>query len=51
MAFAVMGGLMVASVLTLIVLPVLYVMWCEGEDAPDPALRPGGSDGLAAAAK
>lgn len=33
MAFAVMGGLLVASVLTLIVLPVLYVMWMEGEDA------------------
>jgi multidrug efflux pump subunit AcrB len=51
MAFAVMGGLMVASVLTLIVLPVLYVMWCEGEDARDPASEPGGRSGLAAAAK
>ncbi len=30
MAFAVMGGLLVASVLTLIVLPVLYVMWFAG---------------------
>jgi multidrug efflux pump subunit AcrB len=51
MAFAVMGGLTVASVLTLIVLPVLYVMWCEGEDARDPASEPGPRSGLAAAAK
>jgi Cu/Ag efflux pump CusA len=51
MAFAVMGGLMVASVLTLIVLPVLYVMWCGGEDARDPALQPRGPDGLPTAAK
>ena len=38
MAFAVMGGLLVASVLTLIVMPVLYVMWFGGDDdaAPEP---------------
>jgi multidrug efflux pump subunit AcrB len=51
MAFAVMGGLMVASVLTLIVLPVLYVLWCEGEDARDPAPSRAQSADLAAAAK
>jgi multidrug efflux pump subunit AcrB len=50
MAFAVMGGLTVASVLTLIVLPVLYVLWCEGEDARDPALEPAEPSGVAAAA-
>jgi multidrug efflux pump subunit AcrB len=27
MAFAIMGGLLVATVLTLIVLPALYVAW------------------------
>jgi multidrug efflux pump subunit AcrB len=37
MAFAVMGGLLVASVLTLIVLPVLYVSWFGAEDAGLPA--------------
>ncbi len=29
MAFAVMGGLMVATLLTLVFLPVLYVTWFE----------------------
>jgi multidrug efflux pump len=38
MAFAIMGGLLVASVLTLIFLPALYVMWFGGaERAPSPA--------------
>ena len=41
MAFAVMGGLLVATVLTLILLPVLYVAWFtlrgEGGSAPAPA--------------
>jgi multidrug efflux pump subunit AcrB len=40
MAFAVMGGLLVATVLTLILLPVLYVAWFswrgEGGTAPAP---------------
>ncbi len=44
MAFAVMGGLMVASVLTLIFLPVLYVLVFGGRGAraPAPASLPGG---------
>jgi multidrug efflux pump subunit AcrB len=29
MAFAIMGGLLVATVLTLIFLPTLYVAWFE----------------------
>jgi multidrug efflux pump subunit AcrB len=51
MAFAVMGGLMVASVLTLIVLPVLYVMWFERTDTQEPAPEGAPSAGVAAAAK
>jgi multidrug efflux pump subunit AcrB len=40
MAFAVMGGLLVASVLTLIFLPVLYVTWFgAGETMPSSAMR------------
>ena len=50
MAFAVMGGLLVASVLTLIVLPVLYVWWMEGEDAQAAPERTQPNE-LAAAAK
>jgi multidrug efflux pump subunit AcrB len=49
MAFAVMGGLLVASVLTLIVMPVLYVMWFAGEDAAAPAPVPAAVAGLAEA--
>lgn len=49
MAFAVMGGLLVASVLTLIVLPVLYVMWFGAEDAGLPATGPEAVGGLAGA--
>jgi multidrug efflux pump subunit AcrB len=38
MAFAIMGGLLVASVLTLVFLPTLYVTWFGGkEDAADPS--------------
>jgi len=40
MAFAVMGGLLVATVLTLIFLPTLYVAWFGGKEpaaARDPA--------------
>jgi len=33
MAFAIMGGLLVATVLTLIFLPTLYVAWFGGSDA------------------
>jgi multidrug efflux pump subunit AcrB len=33
MAFAVMGGLVVATVLTLVFLPVLYVAWFSGESS------------------
>jgi multidrug efflux pump subunit AcrB len=37
MAFAIMGGLLVATILTLIFLPTLYVAWFEGrETAKDP---------------
>ena len=37
MAFAIMGGLLIASVLTLVFLPTLYVTWFRGrEDAADP---------------
>jgi Cu/Ag efflux pump CusA len=37
MAFAVMGGLLVATVLTLVFLPVLYVTWFSGGDSEDVA--------------
>jgi multidrug efflux pump subunit AcrB len=30
MAFAIMGGLLVATLLTLVFLPVLYVTWFRG---------------------
>jgi multidrug efflux pump subunit AcrB len=37
MAIAIMGGLLVATLLTLIFLPALYVTWFRGrEDAPTP---------------
>ncbi|MGM4965375.1 efflux RND transporter permease subunit [Tardiphaga sp. 1201_B9_N1_1] len=37
MAFAIMGGLLVATVLTLIFLPTLYVAWFGGKErAPEP---------------
>ena len=37
MAFAIMGGLLVATILTLIFLPTLYVAWFGGrEGSPDP---------------
>ena len=32
MAFAIMGGLLVATILTLIFLPTLYVAWFGGKD-------------------
>jgi multidrug efflux pump subunit AcrB len=46
MAFAIMGGLMVATVLTLIVLPVLYVILFSGSSGTA-ASEDAGSDGLA----
>jgi multidrug efflux pump len=33
MAFAIMGGLLVASVLTLVFVPVLYATWYRGTPA------------------
>jgi multidrug efflux pump subunit AcrB len=40
MAYAIMGGLLVASLLTLVLLPTLYVTWYGGK-----AIRPEGSGG------
>jgi Cu/Ag efflux pump CusA len=41
MAFAIMGGLLVGTILTLVFLPVLYVTWFRGKEtsskAPVPA--------------
>ncbi|QOG17521.1 efflux RND transporter permease subunit [Bradyrhizobium sp. SEMIA] len=40
MAFAIMGGLLVGTVLTLVFLPTLYITWFgASESAKDPALR------------
>jgi multidrug efflux pump len=39
MAFAIMGGLLVATILTLVFLPTLYVTWFRGKEGPsDPQL-------------
>ncbi|MGX9425397.1 MULTISPECIES: efflux RND transporter permease subunit [Bradyrhizobium] len=35
MAFAIMGGLLVATILTLVLLPTLYVTWFGGKEAAD----------------
>ena len=45
MAYAVMGGLVVATLLTLVFLPALYVAWFriappEGQRAPSPVSAP-----------
>jgi multidrug efflux pump len=44
MAFAIMGGLLVATLLTLVFLPTVYVTWFRGKeaaaDAPSPAPAP-----------
>jgi multidrug efflux pump subunit AcrB len=41
MAFAIMGGLLVATILTLIFLPTLYVAWFKGtEGSSDPSSSP-----------
>jgi multidrug efflux pump subunit AcrB len=34
MAYAIMGGLLVATVLTLIFLPALYVVWFGAKELP-----------------
>jgi multidrug efflux pump subunit AcrB len=39
MAFAIMGGLLVATVLTLIFLPTLYVTWFRGTEKPSDPYR------------
>ncbi|KZD25419.1 efflux RND transporter permease subunit [Tardiphaga robiniae] len=39
MAFAIMGGLLVATVLTLIFLPTLYVAWFRGKEGASDPLR------------
>ena len=36
MAFAIMGGLLVATILTLVFLPTLYVTWFRGKEAATP---------------
>jgi multidrug efflux pump subunit AcrB len=33
MAFAIMGGLLVATMLTLVFLPTVYMTWFRGEEA------------------
>jgi multidrug efflux pump subunit AcrB len=40
MAFAIMGGLLVATVLTLVVLPTLYMAVFGNDKTPPPALEP-----------
>jgi len=41
MAFAIMGGLLVATILTLVFLPTLYVTWFGSQDrAPAAAASP-----------
>ncbi len=41
MAFAIMGGLLVATILTLIFLPTLYIAWFRGtEGSPAPPSKP-----------
>jgi multidrug efflux pump len=40
MAFAIMGGLLVATILTLVFLPTLYVAWFARKETPrDPRLK------------
>jgi hypothetical protein len=49
MAFAIMGGLLVATVLTLVLLPVLYVtVFGRGSPAPKPARAPAKAAGVSA---
>jgi multidrug efflux pump len=50
MAVAIMGGLIVATALTLLFLPALYAAWLRvprpGEKAPDPTIPSGFRSGL-----
>jgi multidrug efflux pump len=39
MAFAIMGGLLVATILTLVFLPTLYVTWFKGKAGPQPGAQ------------
>jgi multidrug efflux pump subunit AcrB len=42
MAFAIMGGLLVATILTLVFMPTLYVVWFRGSEAPpEPSFETG----------
>jgi multidrug efflux pump len=48
MAFAIMGGLLVATMLTLVFLPTVYVTWFRGrEAAADPSPARSASDATA----
>jgi Cu/Ag efflux pump CusA len=40
MAFAIMGGLLVATILTLIFLPTLYVAWFQRTGPPEASSNP-----------
>ena len=40
MAFAMMGGIIVGTVLTLLFLPALYVAWFRLKETPPPATAP-----------
>jgi multidrug efflux pump subunit AcrB len=40
MAFSIMGGLLVATVLTLVFLPTLYVTWFRGKEGTSASLSP-----------
>ena len=45
MAFAIMGGLLVASLLTLVFLPTLYVTWFERRRTAPPVAAGQAADG------
>jgi Cu/Ag efflux pump CusA len=40
MAFAIMGGLLVATILTLVFLPTLYVTWFRAKETPSRSEAP-----------
>jgi multidrug efflux pump subunit AcrB len=40
MAFSIMGGLLVGTILTLVFLPTLYVTWFRGKEMPHPVVGP-----------
>jgi cobalt-zinc-cadmium resistance protein CzcA len=50
LAIVVIGGLVTATLLTLVVLPALYVAWFGREPAPEQASRPAPPHGGVAAA-